>query len=253
MEKRAGEKGTVNRVMRRPSENRASENAANANPASANPSRERILARIREGLRIGVKERPPFDRDCVIFAPVLDRIERFQTECAANLIECCFTRESDESALKIAEALSSLPAGEVFVQDAPQLRRLIEDASYRNHVHSSERLMRWSSEGAPRKQSQATITLAEALIAQTGSVLVSSNCGGRGASVVAPCHIVFATADQIVDDLAAVLKEASERQILEHNSFVCVITGSSRTADIEKILIQGAHGPQRVVVIVQKN
>ena len=50
------------------------------------------------------------------------------------------------------------------------------------------------------------MTLAEALIAQTGSILVTASCGGRGASVVAPCHIVYATTAQLVPDLATALK-----------------------------------------------
>src|SRR5208337_3053447 len=60
------------------------------------------------------------------------------------------------------------------------------------------RAIRWSSEGAPSEASQATITLAEALIAQTGSILVTASCGGRGASVIAPCHIVYANTAQLV-------------------------------------------------------
>jgi L-lactate utilization protein LutC len=228
------------------------ENNLSTDAPSANPGRERILTRIRAGLRIGTTENPISKRDCAIFGPVLDRFERFQKECIGNLIECYFTRDRDESAAKLADTLQSLPGGEIFVQDSPALRELIQDATRRVDSQASEGSIRWSSEGAPRERSQATITLAEALIAQTGSLLVSSRCGGRGASVVAPCHVVFATEDQIVDDLRAALKLAKERGILESNSFICAISGSSRTADIEKILVQGAHGPRRVVVIVQQ-
>jgi len=39
---------------------------------------------------------------------------------------------------------------------------------------------------------------------------------------------------------------------LQNNSFACMISGSSRTADIEKILVQGAHGPIRLAVILEQ-
>ena len=69
--------------------------------------------------------------------------------------------------------------------------------------------------------------------------------------MIAPCHIVYATVAQLVPDLATALSQVSRQQSLDHNSFACVISGSSRTADIEKILVQGAHGPRRLVVILQ--
>jgi L-lactate dehydrogenase complex protein LldG len=113
--------------------------------------------------------------------------------------------------------------------------------------------VRWSSQGAPLESSQATITLADALIAQTGSIFVSASCGGRGASVVAPVHIVMARQAQLVPDLETALRNATADGRLENNSYACIISGSSRTADIEKILVQGAHGPVRLVVIVELN
>jgi L-lactate dehydrogenase complex protein LldG len=113
------------------------------------------------------------------------------------------------------------------------------------------RQVRWSNQGGPREESQATVTLADALIAQTGSVFVSAQCGGRGASVVAPCHVVYASTKQLVPDLVTALRTATAQGRLDKNSFACVISGSSRTADIEKILVQGAHGPMRLVVIVE--
>jgi L-lactate dehydrogenase complex protein LldG len=81
--------------------------------------------------------------------------------------------------------------------------------------------------------------------------LVSASCGGRGASIVAPCHIVLAKLDQLVPDLESAFARVGERNIQFQNSFVGLITGSSRTADIEKILVQGAHGPRQLVVVLQ--
>jgi L-lactate utilization protein LutC len=212
--------------------------------AANNPSREQILERIRNGLRIpapAAKEAPALAE---IFEPVGDALERFQAECKANLMECHLTADADASGRILAQVLESLPEGEIFLQDDPGLRRMIE-------ATASTRPVRWSSQGAPAESSQATITLADALIAQTGSIFVSTACGGRGASVVAPCHIVIARASQLVPDLETALRNATDEQRLEKNSFACIISGSSRTADIEKILVQGAHGPIRLVVIVE--
>jgi len=209
-----------------------------------NSSRERILERIRTGLRTVVPEPSSIASDRVIFEPVVDPLQRFQQECVSNLMECALAADCGESARKLSEVLQSLPGGEIFVQDDPSLRRLMELAA-------PARAIRWSSEGAPAEASQATITLAEALIAQTGSILVTASCGGRGASVVAPCHIVYATTAQLLPDLVTALKRVSQEGTLDRNSFACVISGSSRTADIEKILVQGAHGPRRLVVILE--
>ena len=212
---------------------------------SENSSRDRILQQIRAGLRTVVPEPPALASDRVIFEPVANPLERFQQECVSNLMECALTADRAASARQLSQVLQSLPEGEIFVQDDPSLRQLIE-------VAAPGRPIRWSSQGAPAEASQATITLADALIAQTGSILVTAGCGGRGASVIAPCHIVYATVDQLVPDLTTALSRASRDGILDRNSFACVISGSSRTADIEKILVQGAHGPRRLVVILQR-
>jgi L-lactate dehydrogenase complex protein LldG len=212
--------------------------------ATSNPSREAILARIREGLRTPA---PPIE-DKTFYGPIFEAVEnpleRFQQECKANLMECQLTADAAASAKALAQILQSLPPGEIFVQDDPVLRRLMTAAG-------SQPQLRWSTEGGPREQSQATVTLADALIAQTGSVFVSASGGGRGASVVAPTHIVYAFANQLVPDLVTALRNASADGRLDKNSYACVISGSSRTADIEKILVQGAHGPMRLVVIVE--
>jgi L-lactate dehydrogenase complex protein LldG len=211
-----------------------------------NPSREVILNRIRAGLQMPVnvpqhEEEParPF------FAPIENPLERFQQECKANLMELTLTRDAAASAQQLASILDTLPPGEISVQDESSLRNLVQAAGVTREI-------RWSSQGGPREVSQATISLAEALVAQTGSIFVSAACGGRGVSVVAPCHIVFATTKQLLPDLKTALSNASRNGVLENNSFACMISGSSRTADIEKILVQGAHGPIRLAVILEQ-
>jgi L-lactate dehydrogenase complex protein LldG len=219
------------------------------NPGLENQSRERILERVRTALRAPVHE-PDAAAAAVpynaMFEPVTDALARFQQEAKANLMECLLTAGVEASGQELARVLDSLPAGEIYVQDHPRLRRLMELAR-------TARPVRWSSQGAPSEASQATVTLVEAAIAQTGSILVSASCGGRGASVVAPCHIAVASVSQVVPDLAVALRQAAARGILRENSFACVISGSSRTADIEKILVQGAHGPRKLVVILESS
>ena len=210
-----------------------------------NPQRERILARLRaatpgnatetSNTAIGITE---------IFGPVTDPRDRFLRECTVNFTEVVPTRDSAESIAAFERVLASLPEGELFFQEEAVLRKWAERVA-------RSRTIRWSSEGPPRESTQATVTLAHAFVAQTGSILTSSRCGGRGASIVPACHIVFGTQNQIVPYVQSALLRAQEE--LRDASFVGLISGSSRTADIEKILVQGAHGPRRVVVILQED
>jgi L-lactate dehydrogenase complex protein LldG len=209
-----------------------------------NPSRDLILERIRAGLRTPVESPHSTGTPRPFFAPIENPLERFQQECKSNLMELTITPNAEASAQQLTRLLAPLPPGEIFAQDDPTLRKLVEAAGVSREI-------RWSSQGGPREVSQATFTLAEALVAQTGSIFVSSACGGRGATVVAPVHIVFAMTDQLVPDLKTALTNAARNGILANNSYACMISGSSRTADIEKILVQGAHGPIRLTVILQ--
>jgi L-lactate dehydrogenase complex protein LldG len=96
------------------------------------------------------------------------------------------------------------------------------------------------------------ISECDALIAQTGSVLLTSHSGGgRALSVLPPHHVVIARKDQLVPDLPAAF------ELLHHSydkagwpSMITIITGPSRTGDIERILVLGAHGPKKLTVIL---
>ena len=95
------------------------------------------------------------------------------------------------------------------------------------------------------------ITACDALIAQTGSVLLTAHSGGgRALSVLPPHHVVVAQVNQLVPDLPAAFELLQARYRDYYPSFITFITGPSRTGDIERILVLGAHGPKNLTVIL---
>lgn len=97
----------------------------------------------------------------------------------------------------------------------------------------------------------AGVTECEALVAQTGSVLVSAPAaGGRALSVLPPHHVVLARRSQIVPDLGAALQRVQEKFKDKFPSFLSFISGPSRTGDIERILVLGAHGPKKLTILL---
>jgi len=96
----------------------------------------------------------------------------------------------------------------------------------------------------------AGITQCDALVAQTGSVLITAlSAGGRALSVLPPHHVVLARASQMVANLPAAYAVLRDRYPDGFPSFISFITGPSRTGDIERILVLGAHGPKQLTVI----
>ena len=92
----------------------------------------------------------------------------------------------------------------------------------------------------------AAITGCEYLVARTGSILLGSgNESGRTVSVYAPIHICIAYAHQVKSDIADGI-EALFEPGKKYPSMVTLATGPSRTADIEKTLVVGVHGPKEV-------
>ena len=97
----------------------------------------------------------------------------------------------------------------------------------------------------------AGITYCEYLIARLGSIMVSSKqTSGRRLNVFPENHIVIARSSQIVADLKDALKNIKEKYVGNLPSMISVITGPSRTADIEKTLVMGAHGPRELYVFL---
>ena len=96
----------------------------------------------------------------------------------------------------------------------------------------------------------AGVSGCDCLVAQTGGILVTSaSAGGRVLSVLPPHHVVIASASQMVGNLADAFA------VLRKNdgfppAFASFITGPSRTGDIERILVLGAHGPKKLTVLL---
>lgn len=98
---------------------------------------------------------------------------------------------------------------------------------------------------------EAGITSCEALIARNGSVLLSNaNLGGRRLSIYPPVHIVIARASQLMMDLKHGMQHLKQKYGEAMPSMVTTVTGPSRTADIEKMLVLGAHGPKELYVFM---
>jgi len=95
------------------------------------------------------------------------------------------------------------------------------------------------------------LTTADFLIARTGSIVLNSlSHGGRRLSVLPPIHIVVAETNQIIPSLDEIFKNDFTSTDW---SFSTIISGPSRTSDIEKQLVLGAHGPKRLIVILIEN
>ena len=178
-----------------------------------NSARENILGRVRTALRLEAKV-PAAPSAAPIFQPVTNLETRFREEFAA---------------LK-GEIVTDLPA---FLSGFPKIASAVPEVAGNADV----------------RQADLGVTGCDCVIAATGSIAVSTrSAGGRALSVLSPVHLVLARRDQLVPDLTAALALWQARYDRHWPSNLCVITGASRTGDIEKILVMGAHGPKRLAL-----
>ena len=92
-----------------------------------------------------------------------------------------------------------------------------------------------------------SITGCEFLVARTGTIVMSAaQQSGRTVSVYAPIHICIAYTNQLVYDIKDALQLLKEKYIGNIPSLITFASGPSRTADIEKTLVTGVHGPKEV-------
>jgi L-lactate dehydrogenase complex protein LldG len=96
-----------------------------------------------------------------------------------------------------------------------------------------------------------SITGCEYLVARTGTIVMSAaQQSGRNVSVYSPVHICIAFTSQLVYDLKDALQGLKDKYGNTLPSLVTFATGPSRTADIEKTLVVGVHGPKEVYLFL---
>ena len=99
------------------------------------------------------------------------------------------------------------------------------------------------------------LTGADAVAATTGSLIVSTGAGKPRIPTVLPfVHIAVVTLAQFIPNIETWLENqrATGMETIQQSTNICFISGPSRTADIEKQLVLGVHGPKRVQVVVKR-
>ena len=204
------------------------------------PAKENILKRIRQALvnptpvpfpqsegNSGVYQAPTQENE-IEFAENFGRIQGRFMYCA----------HSDELIKQLKELIARQAWAQVFCRESELLPLLQEPL---------KGLL--IAEDLP--EADVSITGCEALIARTGSILMSSGQeSGRLVSVYAPIHICIAWTSQLVYDILEGLDLLTEKYKNRIPSFITMATGPSRTADIEKTLVVGVHGPKEVYVFL---
>ena len=182
-----------------------------------------------------------------------DWLDRLELELKA--LQARTFRAGDPGALK--EILESLcrdcPPEAIAREDRPWLEKLDLDIPvYKPPVfETAEGLHPGNGQWKPLRDFSVGITGVEYALAETGTlILASGRSGGRGLSLAPRHHIALLPEERIFPSLDEFLDlYPEEESFLSQGSAVTLISGASRTADIELNLVLGAHGPKELSVI----
>ena len=212
-------------------------------------SRDNILGRIRTAL----EDDPPLERPPVpeVWArenpPIEQMVERFTQELGALAGEIHRCASMDDARAKLAELLSQLDQTTIGAIDHPLTRELAAELP-------AERIDWGAAEpDAPTVAGwAASVVPADCLLADTGTCMVAcATTHERLMCYLTPVCIVIAQTDRLFEHLPAAWEELAGRIAdPDLRGEYVFISGPSRTADIEKILILGVHGPKRLVVLL---
>jgi L-lactate dehydrogenase complex protein LldG len=109
----------------------------------------------------------------------------------------------------------------------------------------------FNGEQSSLTEAKLGITRCEYLVARLGAVMVSSKLSpGRKITVFPEIHLIVGYTSQLVPDLKQAIQGIRKKYPDSYPSLISLITGPSRTADIEKTLVMGAHGPKELYVFL---
>jgi len=203
-------------------------------------AKEQMLKKIRQAL-LQKRDNPHVDfEDSPLYKDSPDGLDvtfaRELTAVGGNFIYCEGEIAIIENLILLAEQLK---LKKPFAWET-DIQKLLDQYGF--PVYTGERFFETADAG---------ITTCEALIARNGSVMVSNgNASGRRLSIYPPIHIVIAYASQLVMDLRHGMNKLAEKYGHQLPTMISTITGPSRTADIEKKLVLGAHGPKELYVFL---
>ena len=213
--------------------------------------REQILGRVRQALKTPSPE-PHWLHESVsdgpIFplpGPTVEALKaRFHAEFTAIQGEWFEADSFGAAQAVLGEWMAKCNIRSLLAPDQSALRKLLPPDSDTLWI---------TSQSAGREdwdKRDAGITLCESLIAESGSICVSAARTGRLPSVLPPAHLVIADESQLVPDIETSMERLKAAYPESLPSTMSWISGPSRTADIEKILVLGAHGPRRLFLLM---
>ena len=207
---------------------------------NVSPSKENILKRIRKALSQSTPlPFPQSEGNQPVFhsleqEPEVEFAEQF-TKLQGKFIYCI---NQQELAFQLTSLIKKQDWHKVYCQDDKLVARVAGQLA--------DRLVK-----TDLAYCDVSITGCEYLVARTGSIVMSAaDPGGRAASVYAPIHICIAYTNQLVYDIRDALQAAKEKYGQQLPSLITLATGPSRTADIEKTLVVGVHGPKEVYLFL---
>ena len=209
------------------------------------PSRSTILERIHSALRTATPQPPP-PGDGALFDPIspLELLPRFESELLAlngEFFRAVDWQHAHDWVKRLAEKHELRRIVTAPVADAMEAGRVIQSRALSGDKDCGKNLA----------EVDLGITVCDCLIARTGTVVLTAQSGfGRALSILPPAHLVVARRSQLVGDLSDAFHLLYARYHQSWPSMITFITGPSRTSDIEKILILGAHGPKKLAVLL---
>ncbi len=163
---------------------------------------------------------------------------------------------TEDNAVLFAEEFTKLQGKFAFCENEPdlqaQLQQLFKEKDWQKIYCREDHLVDLLGDIAVKPYNElvscdVSVTGCEFLVARTGSIVLSAaQQSGRTTSVYAPIHICVAYTSQMVFDVKDALQALKEKYAENFPSFVTFASGPSRTADIEKTLVTGVHGPKEV-------
>lgn len=203
-------------------------------------SKEKMLKKIRKAL-LEKRDNPyPNLEDTALYEDYTGHLDVLFAEqltaISGQFIFCENEIQLIENLLELAEQKSWR---KIYCWE-PKLQKLLSTYEYPFYSTDTDFL-----------NAEVGITSCESLISRNGSVLLSNgNEAGRRLSIYPHVHIVIAYTSQLVLDLKDGFKLLKEKYPEALPTMISNVTGPSRTADIEKTLVLGAHGPKELYVFL---